>query len=153
MEGHTYTIQLKGVFGEDAFELASCFEIVSHLLSDVGLRRWSAHMDFDWFTGDRPVRVGDTFDILPINLLLEEICYTGLILREVTDGVFERIGTIDIEAVFQAEMTTLQETQRIWDWVLPAASGYYTLLELQRYGLTRPTDLQKFFIMTTNNFV
>jgi hypothetical protein len=41
----------------------------------------------------------------------------------------------------------------VGDRVLASVSGYYTLLELQRCGLTRPTDLQKFFTITTNNFV
>jgi hypothetical protein len=43
--------------------------------------------------------------------------------------------------------------EMVGDRVLASVSGYYTLLELQRCGLTRPTDLQKFFTITTNNFV
>ena len=74
-------------------------------------------MDFDWSTGDRPVMVGDTFDVLPINLLSGSASYVGLILKEVTDGVFERMGTIDIEAVSRSGMTTLQKTQIICDFV------------------------------------
>lgn len=74
-------------------------------------------MDFDWSAGDRPVMVGDTFDVLPINLLSGSASYVGLILKEVTDGVFERIGTIEIEAVCQSEMTTLQKTWRICEFV------------------------------------
>jgi hypothetical protein len=74
-------------------------------------------MDFNWSTGDRPVRVGDALVVLPISLLSEVICYTGLILREVTDGVFERVGIINIEAVRKSEMTDLEETQIIYDFV------------------------------------
>ncbi|CAN9372038.1 unnamed protein product [Alternaria alternata] len=117
MEGHTYTIRVKETIGRRIFQLESCFEIVSHSLLDVVLRKWSAHMDFDWSTGDRPVRVGDTFVVLPISLLSEEICYTGLILREVTDGVFERMGIIDIGVVWKEGMTDLEETQLTYDFV------------------------------------
>jgi hypothetical protein len=116
LEGHTYTIRLKEAIRWNLSKLVSCFEIVPRSVSDVRLHTWSARMDFDWSTGDRPVRVGDTFVVLPISLL-EGLFYMGLILKEVTDGVFERIGTIDIEAVSQSEMTTLQKTQRICDFV------------------------------------
>ncbi|CAN9406268.1 unnamed protein product [Alternaria alternata] len=110
-------IAVKETIGRRIFQLESCFEIVSHSLLDVVLRKWSAHMDFDWSTGDRPVRVGDTFVVLPISLLSEEICYTGLILREVTDGVFERMGIIDIGVVWKEGMTDLEETQLTYDFV------------------------------------
>jgi hypothetical protein len=74
-------------------------------------------MDFDWSTGDRPATIGDTFVVLTISLLSERDSYIGLILREVTDGVFERMGTIAIGAVSRAGMTTPQKTQMIRDFV------------------------------------
>lgn len=117
LEGHTYTIRLKEAFERNASFLESCFEVVPRSLSNVRLQRCSAFMDFNWSTGDRPVRVGDALVVLPISLLSEVICYTGLILREVTDGVFERVGIINIEAVRKSEMTDLEETQIIYDFV------------------------------------
>ncbi|CAI9634685.1 unnamed protein product [Alternaria burnsii] len=116
LEGHTYTIRLKEAIRWDLFESVPCFEIVPRSTSDVRLKTWSARMDFDWSTGDRPVRVGDDFVVLPTSLS-EEASYMGLILKEVTNGVFERIGTIEIEAVSQSEMTTLQRTWRICEFV------------------------------------
>lgn len=117
LEGHLYTIRLTRHVERRTAVLEPCMEIVTRSISDVRLCDWSTHMDFDWSTGDRPVMVGDTFDVLPINLLSGSASYVGLILKEVTDGVFERIGTIEIEAVCQSEMTTLQKTWRICEFV------------------------------------
>jgi hypothetical protein len=74
-------------------------------------------MDFDWSIDDRPITVGDTFVVVPISLLPEDASYMGLILQEITDGVFERIGTIDIGAISRSVMTILQKTQIICDFV------------------------------------
>jgi hypothetical protein len=117
LEGRVYTIRLKKHFEREISMLESCLEMTSHSLSDVELSYWSTRMDYDWFTGDRPVTVGDTFVVLTISLLSKRASYTGLILREVTDGVFERIGIIGIEAVSRSGMTTLQKTQIICDFV------------------------------------
>jgi len=117
LEGHVYTIRLKRHFEWEISMLDPCMEIVPRSISDVALHDLSTLVDFDWSTGDRPVTIGDTFVVLTISLLSKSASYTGLVLREVTDGVFERMGTIAIRAVSQSETTTLQKTQRICDFV------------------------------------
>ena len=65
--------------------------------------------------GNRPVRPGD--DLLVMLLGMDnyppesEACYSGLVLREVTDGVFERIGRTGICLSSQG-----QENYRVDDW-------------------------------------
>jgi hypothetical protein len=117
LEGHVYTIRWKKNLERRIFVPEACMEIVPPSISDVKLHYRNTHMDFDWSTGDRPVTIGDTFVVLTISLLSKKASYTGLILREVIDGVFERIGTVDIEAVSRSGMTTLQKTQIICDFV------------------------------------
>jgi hypothetical protein len=117
LEGHVYTIRLKKNFKRGILICEARMEIVPRSISDVTLHDWSTIMDFDWSIGDRPVTIGDTFVVLTISLLSKRASCTGLVLREVTDGVFERMGTIDIEAVSRSGMTTLQKTQIICDFV------------------------------------
>jgi hypothetical protein len=80
---------------------------------------WMGGVDFDWIIGDQPVKVGDTFVVLPIILVANSYShfYKGLILREVNDGVFERVGFMSIKAVHRSEMTTLQKTQIFGDFI------------------------------------
>lgn len=117
LEGHVYTIRWEKTLEQSIFVPEACMEIVPPSISDVKLHDWSTRMDFDWSTGDRPATIGDTFVVLTISLLSERDSYIGLILREVTDGVFERMGTIAIGAVSRAGMTTPQKTQMIRDFV------------------------------------
>ncbi|KAE8842234.1 hypothetical protein PTNB73_00287 [Pyrenophora teres f. teres] len=55
--------------------------------------------DFDWETVERPVRVGDTFLLLLLGIETGPIRwhyrnFYGLILREITNDVFERMGKV-----------------------------------------------------------
>jgi hypothetical protein len=55
--------------------------------------------DYDWNKGDRPVTLEDSLVAMPIALdwRIEHQIHVGLILREVTDGLFERMGLVSVE--------------------------------------------------------
>ncbi|KAG9195889.1 hypothetical protein G6011_01010 [Alternaria panax] len=118
LEGHVLTVWFKKSLEKCPWNLVYCMEIVPRSLPDI--ETCFAYMDFDWATGDRPVTIGDSLVIVPITLLSQGSDwphYSGLILRKVTDGVFERIGIVDIQAIGCSEMTTMQSTQIICDYV------------------------------------
>jgi len=71
-------------------------------------------MDFDWTTGDRSFTIGDTFTTLLIQSYPELF---GLVLREMSDGRFKRVGAIDGWAELKNERSSEERCKILSDFV------------------------------------
>ena len=108
LEGPTYTTRLRSIYQRGTDVVSPRMDIVSFPCENVEVAV-SLHIpvDFDWTSGDRPVTIGDTFLAMQINVLTQYnySSSSGLILREVGDGNYERMGIISIEPAIEPAFT------------------------------------------------
>jgi len=101
LEGHTCKTRLKHI-SDPEVRYHSSMEMVPPPCQSAGVRMpCSMDMDFDWTTGDRPVMSGATFTSMLMKICPDHGHCTGLVLREMPDGSFERMGTIEIRAEYR----------------------------------------------------
>jgi hypothetical protein len=111
LEGHAYTMRMEKPY--DPIYMSRDLEMVPRPPSGIGLQRLSVIKDYDWTTGCQPVVGGDTFIVLPIARRPSHVrpSFVGLILRKLTDGVFERMGIVRVAARHRSKRTTLGQIQ------------------------------------------
>ena len=101
LEGPTYMARRKDVCPSRYNGLRPSIELISPVPAYRGSKERFHLMweDFDWRTGDRPVTTGDTLLIMPIKFFggCMNPYSLGLILHEVADGDFERIGVLKLK--------------------------------------------------------
>ena len=96
LEGRTCMTRLTRIRDPEAQISSSFMDIIPPPSAGEGVNMlWFMDMDFDWTTGDRPVTIGDNFTFMPMVSCPEDSgsCF-GLVLQEMTDGRFMRMGTM-----------------------------------------------------------
>ena len=102
LEGRTCLTRLTYIRNpEDPFS-SSCMAIIPPPCAGEGVDMlWLMEMDFDWTTGDRPVTIGDTFTfMLMMSCPWKGGGHFGLVLREMTDGRFMRMGAMHCDVAW-----------------------------------------------------
>jgi hypothetical protein len=112
LRGPDLAVRLPTLQMKDMWNLASCLEIASPPCLTVHVSKTRSSPDFNWTSGDRPVNAGDTFSV--ILTIIEGTYRTGIILREVTENVFERMGLLSIRHIDDTVDSCLEETQHQW---------------------------------------
>ncbi len=99
LEGRTYALRLKKLCKSENFAYEDCIEMATPYCKDVKISAEHTWPDYDWNKGDRPVTLEDSLVAMPIRLdfNIEYQIHVGLILREVTDGLFERMGLMSVQ--------------------------------------------------------
>jgi hypothetical protein len=98
LEGRTYALRLKKLCKSENFAYENCIEIAPSCYKDIEISVEDTWVDYNWNTGDRPVTIEDSLTVLLVSLSSEIPfqSYHGLILRETTDGLFERMGVVGV---------------------------------------------------------
>jgi len=101
LDGPTCMARLKHIREPETVNY-SRMELISPPREGVGVNMlWFMEMDFDWTTGDRPVTIGDTFTFMPMTSCPKDPgSYSGLVLREMTDGRFMRMGAMHCDVAW-----------------------------------------------------
>jgi hypothetical protein len=117
LRGPVLEVQFPTLRLTDVPSLAACLEIVSPVSPEVKVSESWTSQDFDWTSGVRPVEVGDTFSVILMTVgpfKTRSATCSGLILREVADAVFERMGVLAIEPRDVTMHSSSEETCNQW---------------------------------------
>ena len=114
LEGHTYKTRLTQVCHPEYNGLQPRIELVSPACEEFNKVTHYLLEDFDWRTGDRRVRAGDTLLVMPIKFFGDRRNPSsfGILLYEVANGDFERMGVLELRMKTEAE-TYGVEAERI----------------------------------------
>jgi len=121
LEGHTYTTRLKSIYEPGYGGLRPCMDLISPPCENIKVTiHRNISTDFDWTRGHRPVAIGDTFLAMPVNVwnsVLVTPSFQGIVLREVADGNFERMGIIYIHPVCGHEVSEKERGRLLSDFL------------------------------------